>query len=586
MMRVLCFIFFLIPKFAFSISPSKAIEQQYLPQFGMGSEQERLVQIFSSLQNDNLSPLGIVSDVWGDLDMYSPSQTHVLNTMFPTQTLFGEVYGALFLAYQASSDKYVLQERQNKIHKLVKDTELTKLLISHLQNIKTREGALLSIYDKQHPMNTEKTQLMFQDETFFEGKAWDIKESAKLQNRSFPLLLWNILVIHYLAPLVIVPFQFKLVYLTSNAIENTLLRTVYLSWIAYTNTMIFAHLYYDDSLKTANTSLTETLQSINPIIKAILELSKLDKKLPLGLKLRLTSKEQEDLKTLHKEILDLQSPEQSGVFYQMNLAKALASTRLLVDLRKTLLRMISKIGELDVYTAIAIRLMDDDKRYSFAHFVDKGPFIKATGVWNPLLDLSQAVSNDVVLGGENPRNFVITGHNASGKSTLMRAVGLALYLSHLFGVAPAEEMSLSMFSSLNSFMKTEDSVGERSSFQAEVENNRRVMSLYKVLREDEYAFLISDEPFRSTNGEEAAIASQTVFQFLCERPQVMFLVSTHLENLTNFSGGERCGLVNKHMEVMNIDGETQYTYKLVDGVSSDTNALTLLKKRLKVGSSL
>ena len=144
----------------------------------------------------------------------------------------------------------------------------------------------------------------------------------------------------------------------------------------------------------------------------------------------------------------------------------------------------------------------------------------------------------------------------------MRSLAISIYLTQTLGVATASSFKLNPFTILNSFMKHEDSTGLESSYQSEVKNMRRVLSIYENMSPEDRAFLILDEPFRSTNPEDAEIASGRVLKNLASYPQSLFVIATHLRTLHNFT--------QRHLK----------NYKLQEGASFESSALEMLRQQL------
>src|SRR5690606_32867402 len=123
----------------------------------------------------------------------------------------------------------------------------------------------------------------------------------------------------------------------------------------------------------------------------------------------------------------------------------------------------------------------------------------------------------------------LTGANMSGKSTLMRTLGIAALLAHTGMGVPAASMRISFLNGIISNMHVQDSIvlGE-SYFFAEV---KRMKLTAQKLAESEYNLVLMDELFKGTNVHDAYECSMAVIEGLSYKRKNIMVLSTHLYEL-------------------------------------------------------
>jgi DNA mismatch repair ATPase MutS len=206
--------------------------------------------------------------------------------------------------------------------------------------------------------------------------------------------------------------------------------------------------------------------------------------------------------------------------------------------------------------------------------------IEATGLGHPMLVDSACVRNDLVVGP--PKTFVlVTGSNMSGKSTLLRAVGVNVVLAQAGGPVCATEFRLPPLQVATS-MRIHDSLADGVSFfLAELKRLKQVVELARDCQRDGGWTLLYllDEILQGTNSVERHIAVSRVIRHLVEH-ETMGMVSTHdLELAKSPELSPKCQTVHFRETILHVDGRQQMTfdYQLRPGLATTTNALRLLE---------
>lgn len=233
-----------------------------------------------------------------------------------------------------------------------------------------------------------------------------------------------------------------------------------------------------------------------------------------------------------------------------------------------------------VYLIDGLSKMARAQEICFTEYIkdSKHPILVMKGFTHPCLDPSTVVANDVDLS--EYRGIILTGPNAGGKSTSIKAIMIAAILSQTFGICNAKKCSLTPFKYISTQMNVPDVKGAMSLFEAEMYRSKMNFEVIQSLQANEHALIAMDEIFSSTNPIEGIAGAYSVAKHLASSGKVACIISTHyiyLARLTKEGGGHL--FQNKKMEVIqDKDGHVlYYPFKLKNGVSRQYIALELLK---------
>jgi hypothetical protein len=200
------------------------------------------------------------------------------------------------------------------------------------------------------------------------------------------------------------------------------------------------------------------------------------------------------------------------------------------------------------------------------------PRFEATALLHPLIAACDAVANDVALSPEN-RLWIISGSNMSGKSTLLRAVGVNAVLAWAGAPVTAARMTISRVY-LGASLRTVDSLADnRSRFYAEISRLRDVMNLARAGKPVLFLF---DEVLSGTNSHDRRIGAQALLTRLVELGAIG-MVTTHDLALAEIAPALNGMVRNVHFEDYLEGGEVRFDYHLRPGVVTRSNALDLMR---------
>ncbi len=236
-------------------------------------------------------------------------------------------------------------------------------------------------------------------------------------------------------------------------------------------------------------------------------------------------------------------------------------------------RWLRAVGEVEALSSLAGHAYDNPA--DVYPSVEPGPVrVEAVAVGHPLLAREKCVLNDLTLGGESgSRVLMVSGSNMSGKSTLLRAVGVNVVLALAGGVVRAASLFLTPVA-LGATMRVQDSLqAGRSRFFAEVTKVRQLLDIASS-GGPPLVFLL-DELFSGTNSADRVAGAEGVIRALVESGAVGF-VTTHDLSLTAVT--ERLpGAVNVHFRDDFTTGELHFDYTMRPGVVEHGNGLAHMR---------
>ena len=246
---------------------------------------------------------------------------------------------------------------------------------------------------------------------------------------------------------------------------------------------------------------------------------------------------------------------------------------------KSIRNWFASVAELEALCSLATAAADHPN-WTFPTVNRGDELLKATQLGHPLIDPAECCRNDVQLGP--PGTFLlVTGSNMSGKSTLLRAIGVNSVLAQAGAPVCADQLSMPLVE-LATSMRVTDSLNDGVSFffaelkrlKAIVDHAGQVDSANGIRQ----LFLL-DEILQGTNSAERHIAVARVIRHLVGHP-TLGAVSTHDLELADAEELKKCcQTVHFREQFVTEEGKRKMTfdYKLREGVSPTTNALTLLE---------
>ncbi len=224
-----------------------------------------------------------------------------------------------------------------------------------------------------------------------------------------------------------------------------------------------------------------------------------------------------------------------------------------------LLLLYTDIGRLDTHIAVSSYFRC---RSNCAVKLSDKSIIKETALYHPLV--KEPVKNDI----SAVRGIVITGSNASGKSTFLKAVGISALFARSFGFAFADSYETGYFDLYTSMTLSDNLLGGESYYVVEARSLKRICDA----ADKGNVLCIVDEVLRGTNTVERIAASTRILMSLAKSSVLCFAATHDLELPTLLEGVMDSYYFTEEIQ----DGNVVFPYRINSGVTDRTNAVRLL----------
>jgi DNA mismatch repair protein MutS len=587
-----------------------------VPSVGEAEKMRLLYEIFNTANNNQAQPQQNVIDenVVNDLNLFcgekSTLENHLFGKIDRTQTALGKIELQCMLA-EPLTDITALQQRQAIVQKLISDENLFCTLDAQLKNIKTSESDLIWFW-KQLDAELQA----FFDQVYINGDGFSTPTSTKNKNTTV-MQAWHGLqtigipayatvvtpammllvggIITYAKNQGAIPFSncmkdyFKTVTLQNNpSIMQSLISTYFaaiiglgiyqsLSKAVLLNNV--ANNIHGHMIPVGN--YTETLDDIFATISTSPELASV---FPEYKELAAFNTAINDETQSLVDALKTETFKGEPSIFSLR-GRVLASFKKMFAGKNHFIGSMQIIGKLDAYLSIAKLYKEhannSNARYCFASYeAASTPHLKAIKFWVPMLNPDAVVTNNIEMGNINPRNIIVTGPNAGGKSTVLKSIIISVILAQTIGIAPANEMTLTPFGIIKSYMNIADTTGSASLFQAEMRRTQGLIDSIKALLPGQFAFIIMDEIFTGTNHREGQAGAFGVVKKIANNPSCICLFATHFKKLTELESTLPKAVANKKVTVIkNADSSFTFPYKLEAGITDQAIALDLLAQQ-------
>ena len=229
------------------------------------------------------------------------------------------------------------------------------------------------------------------------------------------------------------------------------------------------------------------------------------------------------------------------------------------------------LGEIEALLSVAAFAYEhpDDR---FPELLAGSAGFEAKSLGHPLIPAAQCIRNDVALCAET-RVLLVSGSNMSGKSTLLRTVGINTVLAMMGAPVRAASLRLTPLQ-VGASIRINDSLHEGSSrFYAEI---KRLKQLVLLMDAPLPLLFLLDELLQGTNSKDRRIGAEGIVRAFMERGAIG-LVSTHDLALTDFELPDSGALRNVHFEDAIVGGKITFDFRLREGVVTRSNGIELMR---------
>ncbi|WP_432664518.1 hypothetical protein R9X47_28815 [Wukongibacter baidiensis] len=236
--------------------------------------------------------------------------------------------------------------------------------------------------------------------------------------------------------------------------------------------------------------------------------------------------------------------------------------RTVKDRRNEFMELYKMLGEIDMAITIS-SFRESLPQYCTPIFSEEHE-LQIKQIYHPLID--EPVCNTVSLDN----SCIITGSNASGKSTYIKAIAINVILAQSIHTCMAKQMILPYARVITSMAVRDDLMAGESYYIKEIKYLKRII---QNLSEERLVICVIDEILRGTNTEERIAASASILRFLSKK-NCIAIVASHDIELTQILDNL---YDNYHFTEQMQEKDIIFDYKIYKGASNSKNAIKLLK---------
>ena len=559
-------------------------------------QQEILDQIFEDelklLEQQNISSK---NNLYRELEIFEDNNGLSENSLYSkinkTTTVFGDFKLKLLLK-DLMTNRELLLHRQNILKKILADHKNFNLINQQLQQLSVNQLDILWLWKKKS-IETEN----YLNQVYFKGPMVELlnKNEMILKVYSFYQIIASPMM-NILTPLICIIIPYLLVrFCTPRKVDLK-------DYFSFLNFSLKGNQYLNDerSLKYAQYfsiliwffyylytiySNINAAMGVNSIINIIhSKINNIANFVKIAYEINCEYFNLFDCQKINRICENLWS----NVFNQQpalltDKGKILITYRELLEKKDDLVTILKYIGNVDSLMSIAKLFIQQSKLsncFSFPEYViSERPIINVQSLWHPYLDNSKIVTNDISIGGNNKQNILITGPNAGGKSTFLKSLCISILLAQTLGISCGQNITMTIFHYLESYLNIPDVKGKESLFEAEVKRSLEYINKLNSIPSNQFSFIIMDEIFNSTNPEEGISGGYSICKKISSYQNSISVITTHYKYLTLLEK-ETNNFINYKIPIeRSSDNDIVYSYKLIKGISDQNIALEILRNK-------
>lgn len=274
----------------------------------------------------------------------------------------------------------------------------------------------------------------------------------------------------------------------------------------------------------------------------------------------------------YKEKLGVIKPWSFGIPKILNIGKMMKNYYMLnsnEELKKALVYSFGFHGFIDNLKILNRKLIS--KEISLCKFGKSNSKTKFKEAYYPMIK-DKIVKNTYNL----KKKILITGPNASGKTTVLKTTLLNILFSQQIGMGFYSKASIKPYSYLHCYLNIPDTSCRDSLFQAEARRCKNIIDVLNKTSKNENHFCIFDELYSGTNPYEAISSSIALLKYITKYPNIDFALTTHFldvcKKLNNNNIFNNCS-----MKILEKEDDFEYSYKLINGISQIKGGIKVLK---------
>jgi hypothetical protein len=213
-----------------------------------------------------------------------------------------------------------------------------------------------------------------------------------------------------------------------------------------------------------------------------------------------------------------------------------------------------------------------ERKMKFASFIQESKKTVLENSYYATLKNSDPIKNTVKF----KKNIIITGPNASGKTTILKSTLINILLSQQFGCGFYDSAKIKPFNHIHCYLNIPDTSGRDSLFQAEARRCKEILDAIDVSSEETHLCAF-DELYSGTNPEEAEQSATSFMKYITKYKNVSCLLTTHFIKVCKKLAKAK-SIINYKMLTEKVNNDLVYKYILTEGISDIKGGLIVLKQ--------
>jgi hypothetical protein len=225
-------------------------------------------------------------------------------------------------------------------------------------------------------------------------------------------------------------------------------------------------------------------------------------------------------------------------------------------------------GYIDLLEGLIVNI--EEKKVNFCEFISENKKTIFKNNYYACLKDANPVKNTVKLS----KNLIITGPNASGKTTILKSTLINIIFSQHFGCGFYDSAKINPFHHIHCYLNIPDTSGRDSLFQAEARRCKEILDIVDKNKNDNH-FCVFDEIYSGTNPDEAIVSAVSFMEYLIKNKNVSCLLTTHFIKVCKKLKKNKT-ILNLYMDATKNNNKIHYTYSMKEGISNVKGGINVL----------
>jgi hypothetical protein len=225
-------------------------------------------------------------------------------------------------------------------------------------------------------------------------------------------------------------------------------------------------------------------------------------------------------------------------------------------------------GYIDLLEGVIVNI--EEKKVNFCEFISENKKTVFKNNYYACLKDVNPVKNTVKLS----KNLIITGPNASGKTTILKSTLINIIFSQHFGCGFYDSAKINPYHHIHCYLNIPDTSGRDSLFQAEARRCKEILDIVDKNKNENH-FCVFDEIYSGTNPDEAIVSAVSFMEYLIKNKNVSCLLTTHFIKVCKKLKKNK-NILNFYMDATKKNNKIHYTYSMKEGISNVKGGINVL----------